>query len=113
MRRAQSVRHYGRPSLALGADDLGMLKEHPEESAEDALRRQLLETDRENDKVNGLTCITEHLLELDISGLYTAADSNSVATSAASTATSSGNCAGLGKGVHQFGNSSSRYTARE
>ncbi|KAI0937452.1 hypothetical protein AcV5_005358 [Taiwanofungus camphoratus] len=51
MRRAQSVRHYARPSLALGADDLGMLKESPEESNEDVLRRQLLEKDRENDKL--------------------------------------------------------------
>jgi len=51
MRRAQSVRHYGRPSLALGADDLGMLKEAPEETAEDVLRRQLIEKDRECDKL--------------------------------------------------------------
>ncbi|TFY70902.1 hypothetical protein EVG20_g2106 [Dentipellis fragilis] len=51
MRRAQSVRHYARPSLALGADDLGMLKESPDESNEDVLRRQLLEKDRENDKL--------------------------------------------------------------
>ena len=50
MRRAQSVRHYGRPSLAIGgADDLGVLKE--DESVEDVLRRQLLEKDRECDKV--------------------------------------------------------------
>ena len=51
MRRAQTTRHYGRPSLALGADDLGMLKETPEESTEDVLRRQLIEKDRECDKV--------------------------------------------------------------
>ncbi|KAI0652576.1 hypothetical protein C8Q79DRAFT_897631 [Trametes meyenii] len=49
MRRAQSVRNYARPSLALGADDLGVLKE--DESVEDILRRQLLEKDRENDKL--------------------------------------------------------------
>ncbi|KAH9950971.1 hypothetical protein B0H21DRAFT_720629 [Amylocystis lapponica] len=54
MRRAQSTRHYGRPSLALGADDLGMLKENPDESLEDVLRRQLLEKDRENDKLQTL-----------------------------------------------------------
>ncbi|EMD32611.1 hypothetical protein CERSUDRAFT_118649 [Gelatoporia subvermispora B] len=53
MRRAQSVRHYPRPSLALIADDLGALKETPEESTEDVLRRQLLEKDRENDKLQG------------------------------------------------------------
>ncbi|CCM03824.1 uncharacterized protein FIBRA_05973 [Fibroporia radiculosa] len=51
MRRAQTVRHYGRPSIALGADDLGMLKETPEESAEDVLRRQLIEKDRECDRL--------------------------------------------------------------
>ncbi|KAG5644087.1 hypothetical protein DXG03_009106 [Asterophora parasitica] len=50
MRRAQSVRHYARPSLALGADDLGMLREG-DESNEDVLRRQLLDKDRENDKL--------------------------------------------------------------
>ena len=49
MRRAQSVRHYARSSLAPGADDLGVLKE--DESVEDVLRRQLLEKDRECDKV--------------------------------------------------------------
>ncbi|TFK60814.1 hypothetical protein BDN72DRAFT_883434 [Pluteus cervinus] len=51
MRRAQSVRHHTtRPSLALGADDLGMLREG-DESNEDILRRQLLEKDRENDRL--------------------------------------------------------------
>jgi hypothetical protein len=51
MRRAQSVRHYARPSLALASDDLGVLKEG-DESTEDVLRRQLLDKDRENDKVS-------------------------------------------------------------
>jgi hypothetical protein len=50
MRRAQSVRHHGRPSLAIGADDLGILREG-NESNEDVLRRQLIEKDRENDRV--------------------------------------------------------------
>ncbi|RDB24412.1 hypothetical protein Hypma_008499 [Hypsizygus marmoreus] len=50
MRRAQSVRHYARPSLALGTDDLGMLREG-DETNEDVLRRQLLDKDRENDKL--------------------------------------------------------------
>ncbi|KAI0334022.1 hypothetical protein GY45DRAFT_1270772 [Cubamyces sp. BRFM 1775] len=49
MRRAQSVRHYARASLAPGADDLGVLKE--DESVEDVLRRQLLEKGRECDKL--------------------------------------------------------------
>jgi len=39
-----------RPSLALGADDLGVLREG-DESNEDVLRRQLLEKDRECDRV--------------------------------------------------------------
>ena len=52
MRRAQSVRHYARPSLALGTDDLGVLRE-VDESNEDILRRQLLDKDRENDRVSG------------------------------------------------------------
>lgn len=50
MRRAQSVRHYARSSLALAVDDLGTLKEG-DESNEDVLRRQLLDKDRENDKL--------------------------------------------------------------
>ncbi|KAF8902255.1 hypothetical protein CPB84DRAFT_1908916 [Gymnopilus junonius] len=50
MRRAQSVRHYPRPSLALAADDLGVLREG-DESNEDVLRRQLLEKDRECDRL--------------------------------------------------------------
>jgi hypothetical protein len=56
MRRAQSVRHYTRSSTsvaATGADDLGVLKEVPEESTEVTLRRQLLEKDKESDKVRG------------------------------------------------------------
>jgi hypothetical protein len=52
MRRAQSVRNHanGRPSLQLGADDMGTLTEGDERS-EDGLRKKLLEKDRENDKV--------------------------------------------------------------
>ncbi|KAJ7080972.1 hypothetical protein B0H15DRAFT_855724 [Mycena belliarum] len=50
MRRAQSVRNYGRPSLALGPDDLGVLREG-NESNEDVLRRQLIDKDRENDRL--------------------------------------------------------------
>ena len=54
MRRAQSVRHYTRATASAattGMDDLGVLKEVSEESTEVTLRRQLLEKDRENDKV--------------------------------------------------------------
>ncbi|KAG6813725.1 hypothetical protein H0H92_008133 [Tricholoma furcatifolium] len=50
MRRAQSVRHQTRSSLALGASDLGLLREG-DETNEDVLRRQLLDKDRENDKL--------------------------------------------------------------
>ncbi|KAJ3502244.1 hypothetical protein NLJ89_g8976 [Agrocybe chaxingu] len=50
MRRAQSTRHYPRPSLALAADDLGVLREG-DESDQDVLRRQLLDKDRECDKL--------------------------------------------------------------
>ncbi|KAH9486092.1 hypothetical protein JR316_0000156 [Psilocybe cubensis] len=50
MRRAQSVRNHARPSLALAADDLGVLREG-DESNEDVLRRQLLEKDRECDRL--------------------------------------------------------------
>ncbi|TFK90073.1 hypothetical protein K466DRAFT_517755 [Polyporus arcularius HHB13444] len=49
MRRAQSVRNHARPSLALGADDLGVLKE--DESVEGVLRKQLLDKDRECDRL--------------------------------------------------------------
>jgi hypothetical protein len=51
MRRAQSVRHHPRPSLALASDDLGVLREG-DESNEDVLRKQLLERDRECDRVS-------------------------------------------------------------
>ncbi|KAJ3502770.1 hypothetical protein NMY22_g18475 [Coprinellus aureogranulatus] len=51
MRRAQSVRHHTRPSLALASDDLGMLREGTE-SDEDVLRKQLIEKDRECDKLS-------------------------------------------------------------
>ncbi|TEB32487.1 hypothetical protein FA13DRAFT_1662822 [Coprinellus micaceus] len=53
MRRAQSVRHYARPSLALASDDLGMLREGAE-SDEDVLRKQLIEKDRECDRLNAV-----------------------------------------------------------
>ena len=58
MRRAQTVRSYtngahSRPSLQLGADDMGTLTEG-DERPEDGLRKKLLDKDRENDKV----CIT-------------------------------------------------------
>lgn len=54
MRRTQSIRHYTRSSAsaaATGADDLGVLKEVPEESTEVTLRKQLLDKEKENDKL--------------------------------------------------------------
>jgi len=57
MRRAQSTRHYARPSLALAADDLGVLREG-DESNEDVLRRQLLDKDREVDRVRNHVIIS-------------------------------------------------------
>lgn len=57
MRRAQSVRTYPRTSLTLGSSidhaDLSTLRETSEPpSVEDTLRKQLLDKDRENDKVS-------------------------------------------------------------
>ena len=54
MRRAQSVRHYNRASVpTTGTNDMGVVKEDPEESTEVSLRRQLLDKSKENDKVCG------------------------------------------------------------
>ena len=51
MRRAQSVRTYSRPSsIILSSDELGILREG-DETNEDVLRRQLLDKDRENDRL--------------------------------------------------------------
>ncbi|EJC98649.1 uncharacterized protein FOMMEDRAFT_149042 [Fomitiporia mediterranea MF3/22] len=52
MRRAQSLRsNNARNSTASLTDDLGVLKEQTEESAEDVLRKQLLTAERDNDKL--------------------------------------------------------------
>ncbi|KAK0202012.1 hypothetical protein DFS33DRAFT_1351464 [Desarmillaria ectypa] len=50
IRRSQSVRNQPRPSLALISDDLGVLREG-DESNEDVLRKQLIEKDRECDRL--------------------------------------------------------------
>ena len=55
MRRTQT-KHLPRPSIALTADEIGNLREGSETN-EDVLRRQLLEKDRENDKVAIVTRI--------------------------------------------------------
>ncbi|KAF4612454.1 hypothetical protein D9613_004415 [Agrocybe pediades] len=64
MRRVQSVRTYAaRPSLALAADDLGVLREG-DETNEDVLRRQLLEKDRECDRLQmSIQALQDQLLQ--------------------------------------------------
>ena len=66
MRRAQSVRHYTRASVpTIGSNDLGVLNEAQEESTDVALRRQLLDKSKENDKVCGSSSRTNvHQLSL-------------------------------------------------
>lgn len=82
MRRAQSVRHYGRPSLALGADDLGVLREG-DESNEDILRRQLLDKDRENDKVTSMRLLFPSTSHASSSATNSSADPSSTSVTAA------------------------------
>ena len=60
MRRAQSVRHYSRPSIAQGVDDLGLLRED-DDSVEDVLRKQLMDKERECDKVRVFFIKTRNL----------------------------------------------------
>ena len=56
MRRTQSVRnHPNNKSTIITSDDLGILRETGDESMEDVLRRQLVEKDRENDRVGFTT----------------------------------------------------------
>lgn len=50
MRRSQSVRNQHRPAVMVGSDDLSVVEED-EQSLKDVLRTQLLEKDKENDKV--------------------------------------------------------------
>jgi hypothetical protein len=56
MRRAQSLRNHTtahhRTTSSPNADDLGILREQPEDSAEDKLRKQLLECERDKDKLH-------------------------------------------------------------
>ncbi|KAK2459551.1 hypothetical protein APHAL10511_008430 [Amanita phalloides] len=60
MKRTQT-RHLPRPSLALTSDDIFNLREGGE-SNEDVLRRQLLEKDRENDKLRDQIHILQNQL---------------------------------------------------
>jgi hypothetical protein len=61
MRRAHSVRNYGKTPLAPASDDLGILREGDEPTIEDVLRRQLLDKDRENDKVSLIKIMLDDL----------------------------------------------------
>ena len=82
MRRAQSVRHYTRGSVStIGTDDLGALKEVPEESTEVTLRRQLLEKSKENDKVLGF--LNHRHFDTDLASLLPVAPRPNSGTSGA------------------------------
>jgi hypothetical protein len=103
MRRAQSVRSSARPSLALGTDELGALREG-DESNEDVLRRQLLDKDRENDKVRFLLFPDGDCFRTaDWRGIRSVEDDDpDLAKSAGSTSTT-GNHARNAEGIQEFG----------
>jgi len=61
MRRAQSVRHHQKSSLAIGVDDLGILREG-EDSVEDLLRKQMIDKERECDRVCASLSLSLHKL---------------------------------------------------
>ena len=117
MRRAQSVRHHARPSsLALGTDDLGVLKEG-DESNEDVLRRQLLDKDRENDKVKtpSLLCLGFYQLKPLSSELPPppVAYPNPTTPTATLRTSPGRESSGARERVQEFGLDPSRDTARE
>lgn len=107
MRRAQSVRHYARSSLALAVDDLGTLKEG-DESNEDVLRRQLLDKDRENDKVKRLLMLWLNLLTENAAAYPTPNASGPALWTSAS-----GESSRVREGVQEFGLDLARHTAGE
>jgi hypothetical protein len=97
MRRAQSVRHYTRASVSTtGTDDLGVVKEVPEESTEVALRRQLLDKSKENDKVCGFSTLITFVAD---SASFAAPRPNSGAAVAARAAATDRGYSGVTKGV--------------
>jgi hypothetical protein len=103
MRRAQSVRHYTRASVpTIGTDDLGVVKEVPEESTEVALRRQLLDKSKENDKVcnsssfKASTLVTLLLIRLPP---FAAPRPDSGTTGAAHSAATDRSYSGVTKGI--------------
>jgi hypothetical protein len=65
-RRAATLKNFKRPSnTGLVTDDMGQLHESPEETLEEALRRQLQEKEKENDKV--CMMIQSHSIALNMS----------------------------------------------
>lgn len=102
MRRAQSVRHYARASVpTTGVNDMGALKEVPEESTEVSLRRQLLDKSKENDKVCGPSNLVTLLLIFDLASFFpiAAPRPNSGISGAARAATTHRGYSGAAKGI--------------
>lgn len=95
MRRAQSVKNYARPSLALASDDLGVLREG-DETNEDVLRRLLLEKDRENDRV---CSFWRSLMEDSINLIYAVTNSGSTPPSSTCSATAGRTSSGTREGI--------------
>jgi hypothetical protein len=56
-RRASTLRNFPRQSGVQSSDELGNIRETSGESVEELLRRQLMEKDRENDRVRVLAII--------------------------------------------------------
>lgn len=108
MRRAQSVRNHARPSLALGADDLGVLKE--DESVEGVLRKQLLDKDRECDRVRTHCRSARVTREVTV---ITATNPDTNAAGSAGPASTTREGPGPGEGVHEPGAHPSGHTTRE
>lgn len=102
MRRAQSVRHYTRASVSTtGTNDMGVVKEVPEESTEVSLRRQLLDKSKENDKVCGPSTPVSLLLIFDFASLfsYAAPRPNSDTPGSARAAATDRGYSGVAKGI--------------
>ena len=100
MRRAQSVRHYTRASVpTTGTNDMGVLKEDPEESTEVSLRRQLLDKSKENDKVCGVN--SRYFADFDLASFFPCAAPrpNSGAPSAARATATHRGCSGVAEGI--------------
>ena len=102
MRRAQSVRHYTRTSVSTtGTNDMGALKEVPEESSEVSLRRQLLDKSKENDKVAWPVNFCYFVADCDLTFIspYAAPRPNSGTPGAARAAATHRGYPGVAKGI--------------